>query len=589
MLNPGDLIFVGWDGDNEDVAFATTAAIAGGEVIYFTDSEWNGSSFLPGEQLIEWTVPPEGIPAGTILTLDMTPGGGAIVTDSGALSGDAVGVIDYIRGGGQLASGNEMVWAFQGTRVGNDVTPENFISVIGNEADGGDRATPNLDNTGLTPENGAIIIDGDHDYMVFDGFDALPDPISAPGAIAAISDTSNWTLAGPGFSFGNDNPNPGGGFNISSPRLFDPTNVTTLYFSGANVAFFDSISSNDGDVSTDISVSDQPFLPTDVVEIDILNSSIRPDGEFDFDEVIFVNIRVRRDGEVYEFQVQDGSKIKESGASGSDPGQAVEQGDTFFTTNDEVSGPVGPSPFPPGLSGQMVFATNATFTDGQVTTIEREQEVFDDNGDPVGSENANFYVGNNLDPFPPIPCFVAGTRIMTDMGPVPIEKLRPGDKIVTRDHGLVPLRWVGGREVPARGAYAPIRFVAGSFGNDRDLLVSPQHKMLLTGWQAELYFGETEVLVPAKYLCNDTTVRRDISLETVHYLHVLFDRHEVIYADGCASESLDPAYLAEWPEDDETAMEIATLFPELFRTRYAHHKTARASLKRHEGHLFSKP
>lgn len=587
MLNPGDLIFVGWDADNEDVAFATTATIAGGEVIYFTDSEWNGSSFLPGEQLIEWTVPPEGIAAGTILTLDMIPGGGAVVTETGSLTGDVSGSVDYIQGGGFLASNNEMLWAFQGTRVGDDVTPENFISVIGNEADGGNRATPNLDNTGLTQENGAIIIDGDHDYMVFDGFDALPDPISAPGAIAAISDTSNWAVAGPGRNFDNDNPNPGGGFNISSPRLFDPANVTTLYFSGANVAFFDDISSDDGDVSTNISVSDQPFLPTDIIEIDILNSSIRPDGEFDFDEVIFVSIRVRRGDEVYEFQVEDGSKIKESGASNSDPGQSVEQGDTFFTTNDDVSGPSGPSPFPPGLSGKMVFALNDTFTEGDVTNIVREEEILDQSGDPVGTENANFFVGTSLDPDPPIPCFVAGTRIMTDMGPVPIEDLRPGDKIVTRDHGLVPLRWVGGRKVPAKGAFAPIRFKAGSLDNDRDLLVSAQHKMLLTGWKAELYFGETEVLIAAKYLCNDKDVHRDTNMGTVHYLHLLFDRHEVIYADGCASESLDPAYLAEWPEDDENSIEIATLFPDLFATRYPCHKTVRPALKYYEGQLLN--
>ncbi|MBO9453205.1 Hint domain-containing protein [Tropicibacter sp. R16_0] len=586
MLNPGDLIFVGWDGDNEDVAFVTTAAIAGGEVIYFTDSEWNGTSFLPGEQLIEWIVPPEGIPAGQVLTLDMTPGGGAVVTDTAELTGDVSGSIDYIQGGGQLASNNEMVWAFQGTRVGDDVTPENFVAVIGNEADGGDRATPNLDNTGLTQENGAIIIDGDHDYMVFDGFDALPDPVSAPGAMAAISNTSNWTVAGPGRNFDNDNPNAGGGFNISSPRLFDPTNVTTLYFSGANVAFFDDISSDDGDVSANITVSQQPFLPTDVVEIDILNSSIRADGEFDFDEVIFVSIRVRRGDDVYEFQVDDGSKIKESGASNSDPGQSIEQGDTFFTTNDDVSTPAGISPFPP-ISGTMVFALDATFAEAAVTNIVREQEIEDENGDPVGTENANFFVGTSLDPDPPIPCFVAGTRIMTDMGPVPIEELHPGDRIVTRDHGLVPLRWVGGREVPAQGAYAPIRFTAGSLDNDRDLLVSPQHKMLLTGWKAELYFGEPEVLIAAKYLCDDNSVRRDTSMRTVHYLHLLFDRHEVIYAEGCASESLDPAYLAEWPEDDQTSIEIATLFPELFATHYPHHKTARASLKHYEGALFS--
>lgn len=71
MLNPADIIFVGWDADRNDVAFVTTTDIAGGEVIYFTDSEWNGTAFEPGEQLIEWTVPPGGIEAGRLLTIDM--------------------------------------------------------------------------------------------------------------------------------------------------------------------------------------------------------------------------------------------------------------------------------------------------------------------------------------------------------------------------------------------------------------------------------------------------------------------------------------------------------------------------------------
>lgn len=509
----------------------------------------------------------------------------AEVTQTGELDGALSGEVDYIRGGGNLANNNEMLWAFQGTRDGNDVTPESFVSVIGNEADGGNRSTPNLDNTGLSPDNGAIIIDGDHDYVVFDGFDSLPDPLSSDVAIEAISDLSNWSTIGGGFNFTNDNPNPDGGFDLTSPRTFDPADVTTLFFSGINVGFFDEISSSDGDVSSDISITDQPFLPTDVVEIDILNSSIRADGEFDYDEVIFTAIRVRRGDDVYEFTVDDGSKVKESGASGGDPGQAVEQGDTFFTLNDEVEGQAG-TPFA-GLSGQLAFANGTTFVAGQTANIVRETQAFDTDGDPIGLINANYHVGANLDPEPPIPCFAKGTRIMTDMGPIPIEELCPGDRIVTRDNGVVPLRWVGGRTVSATGRFAPIRIRAGALGNDRDLLVSPGHKMLLTGWQAELYLGEPEVLVPAKHLTNDHDIWRDISMNHITYMHLLFDRHEVVYAESSPSESLDPAYLADWPEGDPSRVEVATLFPELINTRYARHKTARVSAKSYEGLLLA--
>lgn len=588
MLNPGDLIFVGWDGDNEDVAFVTTSAIPGGEVIYFTDSEWTGTQFRAGEQLIEWTVPPEGIAAGSVLTLDMIPGGGATVTETGSLSGDVSGSVDYIQGGGFLASTNEMMWAFQGTRSGDDVTPENFISVIGNEADGGIGATPNLANTGLTPQNGAIVIDGDHDYMSFQGFGSLPDPSSAQGAIEAISDLSNWVALGPGRNGTDDNPLPDGGFALTSPVLFDADDVTTLYFDGAHVAFIDDISSPDGDVTSLLQVSDQPFLPTDLIEIDILNSSLRPDGEFDFDEVIFTRVSVTRGGVTYDFQVSDGSKVKESGATETESGQAVEQGDTFFVTNDDVNSlvraPLGAGPFSGVPSGRLAFSLNETFVDGGVTAIVREQTVTDDAGDVVGIENANFYYASSLVP-PPIPCFAAGTRLTTSTGPRPVEELEVGDLVVSRDSGLVPVRWIGRRRVRARGAFAPIRFRAHALGNDRDLLVSPNHKVLLTGWRAQLLFGEEEVLVAAKHLINDRTIVRETRMIWVEYYHILLDSHGVIYAEGCPAESLDPQFLQDWADDVSTDARFAALYSELRPPAQGANSVGPIHLKRHEGQL----
>lgn len=110
---------------------------------------------------------------------------------------------------------NEMFWAFQGTRSGDTVTPTNFIAVIANEAEGSDTQTPNLTGTGLTTANGALIIDGDEDYMEWTGADSLPDPVSRDDLIASIMDTSNWVTAD---GTGNSNPN-GTGFNLSSQSV----------------------------------------------------------------------------------------------------------------------------------------------------------------------------------------------------------------------------------------------------------------------------------------------------------------------------------------------------------------------------------
>ena len=207
-LNPGDLLFVGWDSDNEDIAFITTVDLTAGDIIYFTDDEWDGTAFFGTEQLMEWTVPAGGIDAGTIVNIDMDPDDQTVTFDSG-------GAVDYIRGGFQIAQGNEMFWAFQGTRTGNTVTPTDFIAVIGNEADGNDNQTPNLTGTGLTFDNGAFVIDGDEDYMEWTADDGLPDPVTRDDLIASILDTDNWTTADGG---GNNNPN-GTGFAVDTQTV----------------------------------------------------------------------------------------------------------------------------------------------------------------------------------------------------------------------------------------------------------------------------------------------------------------------------------------------------------------------------------
>ena len=260
MINPAGIMFVGWDSDNDDLGFVTTEAIAGGEVLYFTDQIWNGTEFLPFGNLIEWTVPPEGIQAGSFFTLDLTFGTqGASITQGLDLTGVPSGGVEQISGFGDVAPINETFFVFQGTRVGDDVTPTNFVSAISNEADGFFAA--NLTGTDLTTSTGAVLIDGDHDYMRFDGFDAFDGPIAKDTAIEALSNPANWFTDGAGFNFTDDNPLPDGGFSLIDPvRVYDPEDVTTLFFSGSNVAFFDGIGSSDNDVSSDIDIILQPFL-----------------------------------------------------------------------------------------------------------------------------------------------------------------------------------------------------------------------------------------------------------------------------------------------------------------------------------------
>ncbi|WP_336097899.1 Hint domain-containing protein [Roseovarius sp. CH_XMU1461] len=159
-------------------------------------------------------------------------------------------------------------------------------------------------------------------------------------------------------------------------------------------------------------------------------------------------------------------------------------------------------------------------------------------------------------------CFAAGTLIQTIDGPRAIETLQPGDLIFTRDEGYQPLRWLGQRTVVGHGNFAPVLIREGALGNSRDLWVSPQHRMLIADWRAELWSGEPEVLVAAKRLVNDRTILRQ-PVARVTYCHMLFDKHQIVMAEGCASESLHPGRQAILGLSDESRAELLALFPEL--------------------------
>jgi len=183
-------------------------------------------------------------------------------------------------------------------------------------------------------------------------------------------------------------------------------------------------------------------------------------------------------------------------------------------------------------------------------------------------------------------CFARGTNIATDTGEKRIEDLVVGDMVQTKDNGLQALRWVGSKTVAATRNLAPIVITAGAMSNRQDLIVSPQHRMLLEGWRAELLFSENEVLVAAKHLVNGDTIYRAEGGE-VEYFHLLFDRHEVIYANGAPSESFHPGQEGFGALSEESRNEIIGLFPELANDAAAYGPSVRTSLKAHEGKILA--
>lgn len=145
-------------------------------------------------------------------------------------------------------------------------------------------------------------------------------------------------------------------------------------------------------------------------------------------------------------------------------------------------------------------------------------------------------------------CVARGTLILTPEGPVPVEALEAGDLVTTADGRQEALRWIGSRrvsagELSADPALRPILIPRDALGDGvpgRDLLVSPQHRVLVSGWRSELFFGEREVLVPAKALVNDRDIRTGDWSAGVEYFHLLLDRHEIILTEGAPTESFHP-------------------------------------------------
>lgn len=155
--------------------------------------------------------------------------------------------------------------------------------------------------------------------------------------------------------------------------------------------------------------------------------------------------------------------------------------------------------------------------------------------EPLRSEQLPFSSFSSTSPS--FPCYVAGTLIETDTGPMPVETLRAGDLVKTLDNGLQPIVWSGKSNVDGSGAHAPIHIPAGALGNYRDLWVSPQHRMLQRSWQAEMLFGDSEHFVPAQALVGFREIAVS-SRAVATYCHLLCAKHEIIFAEGIPSETL---------------------------------------------------
>ncbi|MDO5606485.1 MAG: Hint domain-containing protein, partial [Paracoccus sp. (in: a-proteobacteria)] len=174
-------------------------------------------------------------------------------------------------------------------------------------------------------------------------------------------------------------------------------------------------------------------------------------------------------------------------------------------------------------------------------------------------------------------CFGAGVMIRTALGEIAAGDLAVGDLVETRDAGLQPIRWIGRRLLDAATLAAnprlrPVRIRQGALGRGlpaADLIVSPQHRVLVRSNIAQKMFGTREVLVAAKQLCQIEGIDIADDLDSVTYVHFLFDDHQIVISNGAETESLFTGPQALKSVGPAALAEIHTLFPALAAPDYA--------------------
>ncbi len=231
-------------------------------------------------------------------------------------------------------------------------------------------------------------------------------------------------------------------------------------------------------------------------------------------------------------------------------------GDTFWIiridgTNVGISGPTLPTP-------------------GLTYTV--------DNQPPDGSND-----GNQV-PVDMVPCFTANALLQTDTGWVPICELLPGDTVMTADDGLQKIRWIGSTRVAGRGLtdrLQPVKIPKDCFGEGvpfQDLFVSPQHRLMIRDNALAYHFAETEVFVAAKHLKSG----QQQCVVGVEYWHLMFERHQVVVANGLETESFFPGNGGIKSIGAAAREEIFGLFPELRSDPGNYGPTSRMCLKARE-------
>jgi len=270
--------------------------------------------------------------------------------------------------------------------------------------------------------------------------------------------------------------------------------------------------------------------------------------------------------------------LEQPTGGGVDPDTQVSIGGTSYDFTFELSGTMptqnrdGAQQVPDQFEGSVVYIITVQDypTTGDTTrlTFMPEETATQAEMDSFGNGAIDV---QNVDetPAPGPVCFAGGTKILTPRGEIPVEDLQVGDIVITVDDGAMPILWISKTKCswPLESDKSkPIKISAGALGQNspvRDLIVSPQHKVLLSDAYAHELFAETNVLAPAKGLLSLPGVRSMKGKRDVVYYHVLMAKHSILVSDGAPTESFFPGTCAMGMLKQHQRDEVYALFPEL--------------------------
>jgi len=281
-----------------------------------------------------------------------------------------------------------------------------------------------------------------------------------------------------------------------------------------------------------------------------------------------------------------GAEVLHSGLA--DAGPDAAQDESFLLDEQDLALDLAAPDAAQGDAGDGAMGLLILLPTARVVPEPLDDAIFPD--EPANVVDAPSEMSAQLASVTIVPCFTPGTLIDTAHGRVPVETLCTGDRVLTRDHGFQTLEWVGRKDVSAeelaeKPRYRGVRIRAGALGAglpERDMVVSPQHRILVIGPEAELMFGTHEVLVPAIHMIGIPGIEADTAPE-ISYIHIMCRRHEIVRSEGLWSESFQPGDLSLAGLDREQREELLSLFPELVtRMGRSNYVSARRSLHRYE-------